>query len=114
LAPASPTMASRSDVTESEDDDVLVAGVSQDSNALGYFGLSYYEQKAEQMKAIAVDSGEGAVLPSVETVEQAQYQPLARPLFVYVNAAATRTSSSSLSVTSLRLAPASPTMASVK
>ncbi|MEL6579257.1 MAG: PstS family phosphate ABC transporter substrate-binding protein [Cyanobacteria bacterium J06621_12] len=82
--------ASRSDVTESEDDDVLVAGVSQDSNALGYFGLSYYEQKAEQMKAIAVDSGEGAVLPSVETVEQAQYQPLARPLFVYVNAAAAR------------------------
>ena len=82
--------ASRSDVTESEDDDVLVAGVSQDPNALGYFGLSYYEQKANDMKAIAVDSGEGAVLPSVETVEQAQYQPLARPLFVYVNAAAAR------------------------
>lgn len=82
--------ASRSDVTESEDDDVLVQGVSQDPNALGYFGLAYYEQQAEQMKAIAVDSGEGAVLPSVETVEQAQYQPLARPLFVYVNAAAAR------------------------
>ena len=82
--------ASRSDVTESEDDDVLVQEVSQDPNALGYFGLSYYEQRANDMKAIAVDSGDGAILPSVETVEQAQYQPLARPLFVYVNAAAAR------------------------
>ncbi|HEY9770275.1 MAG TPA: PstS family phosphate ABC transporter substrate-binding protein [Coleofasciculaceae cyanobacterium] len=80
--------ASRSDVTKSEDDDVLVKGVSQDPNALGYFGLAYYEQRAAEMKAVAVDSGEGAVLPSVETVEQSQYQPLARPLFVYVNAAA--------------------------
>ncbi|MBE9043594.1 PstS family phosphate ABC transporter substrate-binding protein [Pleurocapsales cyanobacterium LEGE 10410] len=82
--------ASRSDVTKSEDDDVLVQEVSQDPNALGYFGLAYYDQRADEMKAIAVDSGEGAVLPSVETVEQAQYQPLARPLFVYVNAAAAR------------------------
>ena len=81
---------SRSDVTSSEDDDVLVKGVSQDPNALGYFGLSYYEQRADEMKAIAVDSGAGAILPSVETVEQAQYQPLARPLFIYVNAAAAR------------------------
>lgn len=81
---------SRSDVTSSEDDDVLVRGVSQDPNALGYFGLAYYEQRAEDMKAIAIDSGDGAVLPSTETVEQAQYQPLARPLFVYVNAAAAR------------------------
>ena len=78
---------SRSDVTESEDDDVLVQGVSQDPNALGYFGLAYYEQQANQMKAVAIDSGNGAVLPSVETVEQAQYQPLSRPLFIYVNAA---------------------------
>ena len=81
---------SRDDVTTSEDDDVLVKGVSQDPNALGYFGLAYYNQQADKMKAIAVDSGEGAVLPSVETVEQAQYQPLARPLFIYVNAAAAR------------------------
>ncbi len=82
--------ASRSDVTQSEDDDILVQGVSQDPNALGYFGLAYYEQKANQMKAVAVDSGGGAVLPSLETVEEAQYQPLARPLFIYVNAAAAR------------------------
>ncbi|WP_052055369.1 PstS family phosphate ABC transporter substrate-binding protein [Myxosarcina sp. GI1] len=79
--------ASRSDVTESEDDDVLVQGVSQDSDALGYFGLAYYEQKANDLKAVAVDSGRGAILPSVETVEQSQYQPLSRPLFIYINAA---------------------------
>ncbi len=81
---------SRSDVTTSEDDDVLVEGVSKDPNAMGYFGLAYYEQQAQDMKAVAIDSGDGAVLPSVATVEQAQYQPLARPLFVYVNAAAAR------------------------
>ncbi|AFZ34561.1 phosphate ABC transporter substrate-binding protein, PhoT family [Stanieria cyanosphaera PCC 7437] len=78
---------SRNDLTASEDDDALVQGVSQDPNALGYFGLAYYEQRANEMKAIAVDSGKGAVLPSRETVEQAQYQPLSRPLFIYVNAA---------------------------
>ena len=82
--------ASRNDVTASEDDDVLVEGVSQDPNALGYFGLAYYEQQAKDMKAIAIDHGNGAVLPSVENVEQARYQPLARPLFVYVNATAAR------------------------
>jgi phosphate transport system substrate-binding protein len=77
---------SRSDLTASEDDDVLVEGVSQDPNALGYFGLAYYDQRANEMKAVAVDSGKGAVLPTRETVEQAQYQPLSRPLFIYVNA----------------------------
>ncbi len=79
--------ASRTDYTASEDDDVLVQGVSQDPNALGYFGLAYYEQRATEMKAVAVDSGKGAVLPDRETVEQEQYQPLSRPLFIYVNAA---------------------------
>ena len=77
---------SRSDLTASEDDDVLVEGVSQDPNALGYFGLAYYEQHANRMKAVAVDSGKGTVLPARETVEQAEYQPLSRPLFIYVNA----------------------------
>ena len=78
--------ASRSDLTSSEDDDVLVEGVSQDPNALGYFGLAYYEQHADEIKAVAIDSGNGAVLPARETIEQAQYQPLSRPLFIYVNA----------------------------
>ena len=78
--------ASRTDYTASEDDDILVKEVSQDPNALGYFGLAYYEQRADEMKAVAIDSGNGTILPSRETVEQAQYQPLARPLFIYINA----------------------------
>lgn len=78
--------ASRQDYVKSEDDDILVQGVSQDPHALGYFGLAYYEKRASQMKAVAIDSGKGAVLPSRETVTRAQYQPLARPLFIYVNA----------------------------
>ena len=79
---------SRTDYTASEDDDVLVKGVSQDPNALGYFGLAYYEQHADKMKAIAIDSGNGPVLPSQGTVVGAIYQPLSRPLFIYVNAVA--------------------------
>ncbi len=78
--------ASRSDYAASEDDDVLVEGVSQDPNALGYFGLAYYEQHTDEMKAIAIDSGSGPVLPSKGTVVGAIYQPLSRPLFIYVNA----------------------------
>jgi phosphate transport system substrate-binding protein len=77
--------ASRTDYTASEDDTVLVQGVIKDENALGYFGLSYYEDNQSQLKAVGIDRGKGAVLPSRETVEKAQYNPLARPLFIYVN-----------------------------
>ena len=77
--------ASRNDYLASDDDNTLVQGVTQDPNALGYFGLAYYEAHQEEIKAVAVDSGQGAVLPSRETVEQAQYQPLSRPLFIYIN-----------------------------
>ncbi|NJR49067.1 MAG: PstS family phosphate ABC transporter substrate-binding protein [Leptolyngbyaceae cyanobacterium CSU_1_3] len=77
---------SRTDYTSSEDDNELVAGVIKDPNALGYFGFSYYEAKSNELKALAVDSGNGnAVLPSRATVEKAQYRPFARPLFIYVN-----------------------------
>jgi phosphate transport system substrate-binding protein len=78
---------SRTDYTASEDDNALVAGVSKDPGALGYFGLSYYEAKQNQLKALAVDygKGKGAVLPSRETVEKAQYRPFSRPLLLYVN-----------------------------
>ena len=55
---------SRTDYVASEDDNILVQGVSQDPNALGYFGLAYYESRANEMKAVAVDNGRGAVLPS--------------------------------------------------
>ncbi|MBE9118893.1 PstS family phosphate ABC transporter substrate-binding protein [Lusitaniella coriacea LEGE 07157] len=78
---------SRGDYVTSEDDEILVRGVSQDPNALGYFGFAYYEQHQDQLKAVAIDSGKGTVLPSRETVEKAKYQPLARPLFIYVNSA---------------------------
>jgi phosphate transport system substrate-binding protein len=79
---------SRQDYVYSEDDFALVNGIAQDPNALGYFGFSYYEQNQDKLKAIAIDSGNGPVLPSPETVENAEYQPLARPLFIYVNAKA--------------------------
>ncbi|MUG99370.1 phosphate ABC transporter substrate-binding protein PstS family protein [Scytonema sp. UIC 10036] len=77
--------ASRSDYTASEDDEVLAQGISKDADALGYFGYAYLEEHKDKLKAIAVDSGSGPVLPSRETVEKAKYQPLSRPLFIYVN-----------------------------
>jgi phosphate transport system substrate-binding protein len=79
---------SRTDYIASEDDNVLVKGVSQNPNALGYFGLAYYESRTKDLKAVAIDSGKGAVLPSRQTVEAGQYQPLSRPLFIYVNSSA--------------------------
>ncbi len=80
--------ASRKDYTASEDDDILVKGISQDVNALGYFGFAYYEANKAKLKAIGIDSGKGPILPNRQTVETAQYQPLSRPLFIYVNAKA--------------------------
>ncbi|HYX15864.1 MAG TPA: PstS family phosphate ABC transporter substrate-binding protein [Nostoc sp.] len=79
------TRASRTDYTASEDDQVLVDGISKDPNALGYFGYAYYEKSQNKLKALAIDNGKGAVLPSRQTVEKVQYQPLARPLFIYLN-----------------------------
>jgi phosphate transport system substrate-binding protein len=76
---------SRTDYVASEDDNTLVQGVRQDPNALGYFGFAYYEANQAQLKALAIDNGKGAILPARETVEKAQYQPLSRPLFIYVN-----------------------------
>ncbi len=84
--------AARSDVTASEDDDILVAGVAANPNALGYFGYAYYEANTDKLKALAIDKGDGTspVMPSEETVRANEYRPLARPLFIYVNAAAAR------------------------
>ena len=78
--------ASRNDYIASSDDQVLVEGISKNPNALGYFGFAYYEQNQDKLKALAIDGGSGAVLPKRQTVEKAQYQPLSRPLFIYVNA----------------------------
>ncbi|MBK1990401.1 PstS family phosphate ABC transporter substrate-binding protein [Sphaerospermopsis aphanizomenoides BCCUSP55] len=77
--------ASRNDYTASEDDDVLVDGINKDPNALGYFGYAYYEKNKDKLKVVAVNNGKGAVLPSQETVKKSTYQPLSRPLFIYVN-----------------------------
>jgi phosphate transport system substrate-binding protein len=84
---------SRGDYTSSEDDNVLVQGVSRDLGALGFFGLAYYEENREQLKLIPVDDGEpkngdGPIAPSSTTVSLGTYQPLSRPIFVYASKAA--------------------------
>jgi phosphate transport system substrate-binding protein len=85
--------ASRGDYNASEDDNIIVRGVANDTNALGYFGFAYYEENQDQLKAIAIDNGdpsdgEGCVAPSREAVNDGTYQPLARPLFIYARLAA--------------------------
>lgn len=77
--------ASRGDYTASEDDNVLVQGVANDKYALGYFGLAYYLENQDKLKALAIDNGKGCVPPSEQTVRDGTYQPLSRPLFIYVN-----------------------------
>ena len=76
--------ASRTDFTPSEDDNVLVQGVSRDKNALGYFGYAYYDANKSKVNAVSVNG----VMPSRKTVENGKYQPLARPIFIYVNSKA--------------------------
>jgi len=77
--------ASRGDYSASEDDNVLVQGVAGDRNALGYFGFAYYQENKDKLKAIEIDGGTGCVAPTPETVASGTYQPLSRPLFIYVN-----------------------------
>jgi phosphate transport system substrate-binding protein len=76
---------SRGDFTASEDDNVLVQGVANDRNALGYFGFAYYTENQNKLKAAAIDGGKGPVLPSAKSVEDGTYQPLSRPIFIYVS-----------------------------
>jgi phosphate transport system substrate-binding protein len=76
---------SRGDFTASEDDNVLVQGVASDKKALGYFGFAYYNENQKKLRALAVDGGKGGITPSVETVEDGSYQPLSRPIFIYIN-----------------------------
>ena len=79
---------SRGDYTSSEDDNVIVQGVSGDENALGYFGYAYYEQNRNRLKLVAIDdgddsNGQGAIAPSPDTVAAGTYRPLSRPIFIY-------------------------------
>jgi phosphate transport system substrate-binding protein len=74
---------SRDDYTPSEDDNVLVEGVSGDQDGLGYFGFSYYAQNQDALNLVSVDEGQGCVAPSNETIQSGEYAPLSRPLFMY-------------------------------
>jgi phosphate transport system substrate-binding protein len=79
--------ASRGDFTASEDDNVLVQGVSRDINAIGYFGYAYYAENEGKLKAVSIVNDKGvAVAPSSKSVIDGSYNPLARPIFIYVNA----------------------------
>jgi len=77
--------ASRGDYTASEDDNVLVQGVENNKNALGYFGYAYYVGHKDKMKAVPIINPKGkGVGPSIEAVNDGSYQPLSRPLFIYI------------------------------
>jgi len=73
----------RKDYSPSEDDNVTVQGVSGDKGGMGYFGFSYYEDNADNLNLVKVDSGDGCVEPSIETIQDGSYKPLARPIFMY-------------------------------
>lgn len=86
---------SRGDFTGSEDDNVLVQGVVSDINALGFFGMAYYEENMDKLKVVGIDdekdeNGKGPIAPSIETVKNKTYAPLSRPLFIYVNSTAAK------------------------
>lgn len=78
--------ASRKDFTASEDDNVLVQGVSRDKGALGYFGLAYYEANKSRLKSVKINN----VAPSAANVISGAYTPLSRPIFIYVNSKAAK------------------------
>jgi phosphate transport system substrate-binding protein len=81
---------SRGDFTSSEDDNVLVQGVANDERALGFFGYAYFEENKDKLKVVRVDdgkkeNGDGPIAPSMESVRNGTYQPLSRPIFIYIS-----------------------------
>ncbi len=76
--------ASRSDYFPSENDNVIVQGVSGEKGGLGYFGLSYYVENKSKLNLVKVNAGGGCVAPNIKTVQSRRYKPLSRPLFIYV------------------------------
>jgi phosphate transport system substrate-binding protein len=74
---------SREDYQPSEDDNVLVQGVTGEPGGLGYFGHSYYEQNQDKLNLVKVDGGDGCIEPTTETIQSGEYTPLSRPLFMY-------------------------------
>ena len=107
---------SRGDYTASEDDNVLVTGVSQDRNAIGYFGLAYYLENTTRVKAVKIKASADApaVGPSQATVIDGSYQPMSRPAFIYVNAAAARERAEVRDFVEFFLAEARPLIEEVK
>lgn len=88
---------SRGDFTASEDDNVLVQGIANDELALGFFGVAYYEENKDKLKLVPIDDGDdtngaGAVLPEYDAIAQGMYQPLSRPIFIYVSTTAAQRS----------------------
>lgn len=76
--------ASRQDYNASEDDNIIAQGVIGTAGSWGFFGFAYFQESADQLKALAYDAGEGCVMPSVETAQDESYK-MTRPLFIYVN-----------------------------
>ncbi len=74
---------SRKEYQPSEDDNILVQGVTGDEGGLGYFGFSYYEQNQDELNLVGVDGGDGCVKPSIEAIQDGSYKPLSRPIFMY-------------------------------
>jgi phosphate transport system substrate-binding protein len=74
----------RPDFIGSEDDNVLVQGISGDKNAIGFFGFAYYEENTDILKVVPIDGGNGPVVPTFDTIKSGEYTPLSRPLFIYV------------------------------
>jgi phosphate transport system substrate-binding protein len=82
---------SRGDFTASEDDNVLVQGIARDVDAIGFFGFAYYAENRDKLKALPISwKGGKAVAPSLETVVNGTYQPLSRPIFIYVKEASAK------------------------
>jgi phosphate transport system substrate-binding protein len=76
---------SRNDYNGSEDDNVIAKNIINDVNALGYFGFAYYKANQSKLRALAIDGSKGTVMPSLKNVQNETYQPLSRPIFIYVN-----------------------------
>ena len=83
--------ASRGDFTASEDDNLIIQGVSGGKNGVGYLGYAYYAENADKLKAVEIDGGSGCVLPTDANINQGTYSPLSRPLFIYVRKDAAQT-----------------------
>ncbi len=75
----------RGDFSKSEDDNVLVQGIAGDKYALGFFGYAYYKENTDKLKIVPIDGGKGPITPAETTINNGSYQPLSRPIFIYVN-----------------------------